>query len=1198
MAEYGIDAKINADASGFVKAMTEAAKSAEGLGKTVGNMANKLDQNTSDMQKGLSEWGVSFETLYKNGSDFFKKFGIDVDKFADKIGTTGKSLTLFAGTAVLAITAAIKTLKILIAITSETAKAYNEVADSENKLALANRNNPLVDTADTKKLEAYAKDIEALGFSYKETVDQMGYLVTTGKTTEQVQETMAAAADYAAANNVSLSDAVKTLNATYSGTAGRLGQQIPALKSLTEEQLKHGDAIKIVEEYYKGMAKELVNADTQAKNAKDDFKAAVGAITAPTYDAWNRFFASFYESLAKLAKSVSDTLDLINVNNIKFLKQMESAATKTSARTGESALTEQSTASLEYAIELLGKKNKLSAEEKNLQVLATAELSRRDRIEKDEATTEKKASDAKAKSAADAKTRDEAAKKRAEDALKLAQQKAEFTAKWADKEAEAETSAMQKEYDASVKSAEERKASYAELADIVDTYNARMAESYTASVDKQRAASLAEAKAKGADAETVAEINKYYDDLITSNAEDQEKKREDILKNYSSFADGIASNISVSWSKWAQSMTDTIDANAKDWSDVFTSISDAVTKIGEEALVDVGKSLVNGSASWESYGAIALNALAQVLQAIGAQLAAMAVAAIASEQYAKGIALAAGAAAAFVASGVIAAFAETEQAAYDAATGVKTITVNLEELKKAIAGISTIQSFVQTAVSKGFDVSTITANVEVLKKNIVSASAAVSEAEKKQAEAQKEAYAAAALVASLPFLSISWFAAVANAKSKSDALTDATEALKNAQNNLNEAYREYAALEEAEKEASDSMKKSLEEQIDTMEKEIAEYKYIYTQSVFFSNSILSQTESMTEKMVSVLEGLAEAGTDIADELVNNLTEGLTASDFMQSVKKYIMKIVVETAVYTGSIKDRIATIGSYIARYIADGVSDEAALADIKEQLAVLYAEASVSAQSIQSIFDSVFGKTESTATTTTTTTTDTVETKVETMLSRLEDKITSFTDSLKDIGTGIADKLVSGLEDGLSTSDFLATIKSYINEMVVQAAVYTESMKSELASIGQAIADGIANGFTESSMSAIKNRIASLYETAGASASKAQSILDSVFGKTETASSTTSATGYTIQNLPLTLSAYASGGAVSGGISLVGEQGPELVNLPRGSYVHSAGETRQMVNNNKSNTFVFNSPSALNQNQMLSAMKQSSRMLAVAGVL
>ena len=43
----------------------------------------------------------------------------------------------------------------------------------------------------------------------------------------------------------------------------------------------------------------------------------------------------------------------------------------------------------------------------------------------------------------------------------------------------------------------------------------------------------------------------------------------------------------------------------------------------------------------------------------------------------------------------------------------------------------------------------------------------------------------------------------------------------------------------------------------------------------------------------------------------------------------------------------------------------------------------------------------------------------------------------------------------------------------------------------------------------------------------------------------------------------FASGGISPGGMALVGERGPEFVNLPRGARVHSNAESRKMAGNN-----------------------------------
>jgi hypothetical protein len=52
-------------------------------------------------------------------------------------------------------------------------------------------------------------------------------------------------------------------------------------------------------------------------------------------------------------------------------------------------------------------------------------------------------------------------------------------------------------------------------------------------------------------------------------------------------------------------------------------------------------------------------------------------------------------------------------------------------------------------------------------------------------------------------------------------------------------------------------------------------------------------------------------------------------------------------------------------------------------------------------------------------------------------------------------------------------------------------------------------------------------------------------------------------QRVAMGLPALASGGIAPGGLALVGERGPELVNLPRGAYVHSNADSQRMMGGN-----------------------------------
>lgn len=82
MADYSLSAMITADSSGFTTAINKAKQSLSALGK-------KMSEVQTDIAKSTKEWGLDFGKFYNTGSDLFKKFGLDLDVFAGKLGMTG-----------------------------------------------------------------------------------------------------------------------------------------------------------------------------------------------------------------------------------------------------------------------------------------------------------------------------------------------------------------------------------------------------------------------------------------------------------------------------------------------------------------------------------------------------------------------------------------------------------------------------------------------------------------------------------------------------------------------------------------------------------------------------------------------------------------------------------------------------------------------------------------------------------------------------------------------------------------------------------------------------------------------------------------------------------------------------------------------------------------------------------------------------
>jgi len=215
----------------------------------------KTEKDLKSLSNKLSSFGQSIQSKFKNVSMPFTELS--------------SALGLVKG--------AVSTVS---AVVSDLSKSYIEQTKAEKQLEIAARNNPYLNDSNVSALRNYASEIQSLTvYSEGELLPMMAQLSASGRTQQQIMDIMGAAVDIAASGTMDLNSAVSSLNATYNGMSGTLGRQNGAIKNLTEEQLKNGDAVKIVAEQYKGMAKEVAKttgAGTQLKNAFDDLKSTLG----------------------------------------------------------------------------------------------------------------------------------------------------------------------------------------------------------------------------------------------------------------------------------------------------------------------------------------------------------------------------------------------------------------------------------------------------------------------------------------------------------------------------------------------------------------------------------------------------------------------------------------------------------------------------------------------------------------------------------------------------------------------------------------------------------------------------------------------------------------------------------------------------------------------------------------------------------
>ncbi len=141
-------------------------------------------------------------------------------------------------------------------------------------------------------------------------IGQQAFLASLGLTEQQINDTIEASAQLAAATGMTLDSAVKNLAKTYGGLTGELGESIPALKQFTAEELKNGAAVKFALENYKGFAEAIAETGLgpmqQLKNSLGDLGEQIGVILMPMVQqivVWLQDFVAWLQQLSPATKT-------------------------------------------------------------------------------------------------------------------------------------------------------------------------------------------------------------------------------------------------------------------------------------------------------------------------------------------------------------------------------------------------------------------------------------------------------------------------------------------------------------------------------------------------------------------------------------------------------------------------------------------------------------------------------------------------------------------------------------------------------------------------------------------------------------------------------------------------------------------------------------------------------------------------------
>lgn len=585
------------------------------------------------------------------------------------------------------------------------------------------------------------------------------------------------------------------------------------------------------------------------------------------------------------------------------------------------------------------------------------------------------------------------------------------------------------------------------------------------------------------------EIRKYYSQkrkaLIQEDTYAVKKGAEDALGG---FAGAIQ--------KHAKSAEEVID-------DVAGMMTDTLFTLAEDGMKSVGEALVTGADAWESYGETALGMLSDVLESIGKELEALAVTHALMGDFAGAALATAGASAALIASGAVSAMADKYKSARKDA---EKTTKELEKQKSVsekwadtMGGITTDYRTALSAYKQGMKTLSYASRQSITAQNrYLSTLMVYNQAVAKRDSAQR-AYNQAKSFAGrtrsrVGELNRAWQDArkeaerarveMESAKASAERLAAEVQGARNAINNaFSSAYEQIRQVNDETRSTAQATREF--------------YGIILGNTNAFNLAVETQAGALVNGFSDALSALDGIGGAIAESVLSGLDGGMSLDNFLVSMKSTLKSMVLKIVVYGESFQSTLSNLGARMANAMANplGMTKDV-LSGFKNELSAVYQNAKNATANLGQIFDEVFGVEVEEAVTTATAS-----------LSAFAQQIQNLKTQILDLGGEIGSTLADALTNGLTKSDYMQNVKKWIRNLIVQMTVFTDSMKADVERIGKMIAQGVENGFSEDSLTTIKEQLGGIFDRAEKKMQGVDSLLDKVFGKVQTESATTDAT-------------------------------------------------------------------------------------------
>lgn len=269
-----------------------------------------LDKGLKDMKNKLDGAGKTLDAGAKKGKGF-----------ADNLKGISTGAVAAAG-AVAGVAVAVKKT---VAALNDCEAAYKVQRNAEIALQTAAKNNPYLNDESVYNLRNFASELQSMSnIGDEQSLKVMAQLAAMGRTEEQIQAIMKAAADMSAVTGNSIQNVAVQLNKTYSGLAGELGEANSAIRGLYKEELEAGKAIDIIAQQYNGQAAAMADNTVQLANAWGDFKENIGR-------GWNKVTQPVKQFFLDILNDINEST--AKTNDLKDASGKRNAGTATSADT-------------------------------------------------------------------------------------------------------------------------------------------------------------------------------------------------------------------------------------------------------------------------------------------------------------------------------------------------------------------------------------------------------------------------------------------------------------------------------------------------------------------------------------------------------------------------------------------------------------------------------------------------------------------------------------------------------------------------------------------------------------------------------------------------------------------------------------------------------------------------------------------------